>query len=272
MSKFTKSDASFVLRTIGLAILVIMLTILSLILWLRHYTEHGIEVSVPSVTGLYIAEARMLLASENLQLEVIDSTYSNHSPLGTIVEQTPAANSHCKHGRTIYVIVNASSRKQIPLPDLHDISYRQASATLRSLGLGVKEVIYEPSEYKDIVLDIQQDGISLPVGQRIEEGSEVTLVVGFGKGTEKVPTPDLRGKTLYETRALLLANYLTIGAIEYDREVNAENTDSFVVFMQKPFVGDMILQGSRVDIQMTTDMEKALFSSQSEDSDDESFF
>ena len=269
--KGLKSNAVFVLRNIGIAIVLIAVGLLCLIVWLRRYTEHGIEVEVPSVTGMYIEEARGLLGSEGLRLEVIDSTWSHTSPLGTIVEQTPGAGSHCKHGRSVYVIVNASSRKRVPLPDLRDMSYRQASGTLRSLGIGVEEVVYEPSEYKDIVLDIRQDGVSVPEGARIEEGSSVTVVVGFGKGTEKVSTPELRGKTLYEARALLLGSYLTVGAIEYDREVTSENSDSFVVYMQEPFVGTMILQGSRVDLQMTTDMEKALLGSQSEEGEEEFF-
>mgnify|MGYP002624691857 CR=1 FL=1 len=272
MAHFKDSNIAFVLKNVAIAVLVVVIAIVAVLIWLRKYTEHGIEVEVPSVTGLYITEATAVLQKDRLKLEVIDSTYNNKMPLGTIVEQTPKPYNRCKHGRTVYVTVNASARRQIPLPDLHDISYRQAAATLHSLGLTVEEVLYEPSEYKDIVLDVQQNGEPLAAGARVEEGSAVTLIIGFGKGTEKVSIPELRGKTLYEARAILLANYLTVGAIGYDSEVTEDNRDSFVVYMQKPFVGEQLLEGSRVDLDLTTDMEKALFSTQSEENDEESFF
>ena len=146
----------------------------------------------------------------------------------------------------------------VPLPDLTDMSYRQAQATLQQLGLVVDEIEYEPSEYKDLVLDIRRGGESLAAGTRLEEGSRVTLVVGYGKGTEQVAVPDLRGKSLTEARALLLSSYLTVGIVDYDEEVTDENREMFTVYRQSPAAGTSILQGSHVDVSLSTDLEKAV--------------
>ncbi|MBR1480338.1 MAG: PASTA domain-containing protein [Paludibacteraceae bacterium] len=267
---FKDTNVGFVLQSLLWAVLVAVVLLVVLLVWLRHYTEHGVEEEVPAVTGLYIEEALPLLEARGLRAEVVDSTYSSKVPLGTIVEQTPPAASHVKHGRVIYLIVNAKSRRMVPLPDLTDMSYRQAQAMLRQLGLGVEDIEYEPSEYKDLVLDVRRRGESLAAGTRLEEGSSVTLVVGYGKGTEQVAVPDLRGKSLIEARALLLGCYLTVGMADYDEEVTDDNREQFAVYRQSPAAGTMLLQGSHVDISLSTDLEKAVTTDNTEE--DDTFF
>lgn len=268
MSKKKSSIWQFMGANVLLALLLVVIAIGSLLLWLRVYTQHGVEVSVPNIVGLYRWEAQEVLAADGLNIDVIDSTFSSKVPLGTVVEQNPQAGNHVKHGRHIYVIVNASFKPQVPLPDLHDISYRQAVATLKALNISVEDVRYEPSEYKDIVLDVLQDEQPLTVGQRLEEGSSVVLIIGRGKGTEKVETPELRGKNLQEVRAALLGRYLTVGLVEYDDEVTEENRDSFMVFQQIPEAGEKIIEGNRVDIKMTKDFDKILHSGLEDGEDD----
>jgi beta-lactam-binding protein with PASTA domain len=189
-------------------------------------------------------------------------------PFGTIVDQNPPADTHAKNGRSVYVIINAQSVRQVPIPDLHDISYRQAEATLKSLGISVKDYVYEPSEYKDLILDIRQNGRSIEAGERLDEGSDVTLVIGRGKGTEKVAVPNLCGKSLSEARSLLLSRYLTLGIFEYDVEPTEETESLYIVYKQEPTAGTMIIEGSRVDLKLSTDIEKAAVLTEESDEDD----
>ncbi len=257
---------------IAVAVGAILLTILYF--WLHHYTQHGKEVDVPDVVGLYVEEAEPQVRAVGLRLQVTDSTYSTRVPLGTIVEQTPSARSHAKDGRTVYIVVNAKSRRQVPLPDLQDMSFRQAEATLRSVGIVVDEAYeYEPSEYKDLVLAVKQNGEVLAPGQRIDDGSRVTLVVGFGKGTEMVGVPNLVGLSLQNARSLLLSYRLTVGAVEYD----AADTTAVegmparqVVYRQVPAAGEQLLEGSTVSLWLSADMEKAI-SAGSEESEEDFF-
>lgn len=282
--QFVQTKFGFVVANLVAAVVVAILGVTILFICLRHYTQHGVEVEVPSITGLQKIEAEQLLSEQDLILVVIDSTYSNEVELGTIVEQTPIAGSKAKKDRSVYVMINASCRRQVMMPDLHDISYRQAQSTLRALGLTIGKTFYEPSEYKDIVLEVRYNEEPLEPGDKVTEGSVVTLIVGRGKGTAYVEVPSLQGKTLAQARSLLIDRYhLTIGLIQYDNdelitlqanEVSAneglENED-LIVYQQHPASGTRVLEGTCVDIKLSRDVEKALTSG-GDDPDDEDFF
>ena len=269
-----KKDIKFVLYNLAAAIVIVVLLIVAVFVWLGRYTQHGVEQEVPMVCGADTAEAYQLLNAVGLKLEVIDSTYSQKVPLGTIVEQNPQAGSHAKHGRAVYVIVNARQLRQVPVPDVRDLSYRQAQASLTALGLKIDTFLYEPSEYRDLVLDLRLNGVSIEEGTRLPEGTAITLIVGQGKGTEQVYVPNLIGKTLEQARETLLGARLVVGAVNYDVEENnsqaAEDASQpYLIYKQQPSE-TWIVEGSRIDLYLSTDPKKA-YDTQSQ-IDDEEFF
>lgn len=266
--KKLKPDVKFVGINVLIAIVIVVILLTVLISWLRSYTEHGVEITVPDVTGLYLEEAAPILEAEGLTLQVIDSTFSDKVPLGAIVEQNPPALSHVKHGRHIYIIMNANFRPKVMLPDLYDISYRQAIATLKGLGIEVEEIVYEPSEYKDLVLDIRRGEEVLAAGSMVEEGEKLVLVVGRGMGTEMTKTPDLRGKSLHDARAYIRSFYLTFGSYVYDEEPTEEDIEQYIVYQQTPEAGEQVLEGTRVDIKLSKDIEKAITTDNKETEED----
>ena len=268
--KKSSSDWKFYGKNVLLAAAIVIAIVISIILWMRSYTHHGEEVEIPQITGLYIPEAEALLANSGLTIDVIDSTYSQRVPLGTIVEQTPPAESHAKRGRAVYVVLNASAHRQVTLPELHDISYRQAESILRQLNLTVSEVLYEPNEYRDLVLDIRQGETALEAGDKLTEGESVVLVVGQGKGTAIVITPDVRGKHVMEVRGLLMEKHLTIGNVHYDEEVTEENKDLFMVYKQEPQSDSHVLEGTAVQLYLSLNPEKVVTADNQ--GDEEEFF
>lgn len=258
--------------TLNLAIAVIAAIALLMVAtgWLKGYTRHGKEVTIPVITGMSQPEAEMVLRANELYLVVVDSTYSDKAPLGTVVEQTPPANSHAKPDRPVYVVMNACTKRLIPLPELHDVSYRQAEATLRSLGLKVGEVLYEPSLYPDNVLDIRDGAISLEAGTRLPEGSSIILVIGRKQGNKMVTVPALLGMSLSQARAILLGIGLTIGAYSYDTEPTPETLDSYIIYRQSPTEGASLQEGSAINIMLSTDLERAITTDDSQN--EEKFF
>ena len=256
--QFFQSVTGFVTINLVIAVAVVIVLFVCATLWLKGYTLHGKEVVIPSVTGMSQDEAEIVLRGSELYMVVVDSTYSDKTPLGTIVEQTPPALSHAKPDRPVYVVMNARTRRMIPLPELHDVSYRQAEATLRSLGLKVGEVQYEPSLYPDNVLDIRDGNKSLEVGTRLPEGSTVTLVIGRRQGNRIVTVPALLGQSLSQARATLLNIGLTIGAYSYDKEPTPETLDRYIIYRQSPTEGATLMEGSTVNIMLTTDLERAI--------------
>ena len=89
MGFFDKSDLKFVGWNIVFAIVVTAIILIGLLIWLKGYTQHGVEVEVEDVRGLVADEAEMLLASQGLRMEVIDSTYSDKVPFGTATCSVP---------------------------------------------------------------------------------------------------------------------------------------------------------------------------------------
>ncbi len=252
--KFSKSVTGFVTINFVIALVVAIALFMIVIGWLKGYTLHGNEVTIPSVTGMSCEEAEIVLQGSGLYLVVVDSTFSNKAPLGTIVEQTPPAESHAKPNRPVYVVMNARTRKLIPLPELRDVSYRQAEATLRSIGLKVGDVTYEPSLYPDNVLDVRDGQASLEAGTRLPEGSSITLVIGRRQGNKMVTVPSLLGLSLSQARSTLLS----AGLYTYDVEPTPETLDSYIVYRQSPVDGASLQEGATVNIMLSTDIERAI--------------
>lgn len=263
-----ETRTGFVLRNIVAAVVIVGAILTVVLIWLRHYTQHNQEITMPDITGLYVEEATITLNAEGLHLVIIDSTYSQKTPLGTIVEQNPKIGSKVKEGRVVYAVQNANFRKPVFLPELRDLSLRQAQATLQTLGIQVSDIQYEPSTYKDIVLDVRTGEQSIPAGGRVDEGSAVTLVVGKGRGTAEVTVPSLRSKTLAEARSWLLAEMLTLGVVEYDVPPTAENKDLYIVYSQSPASGTVVVEGTEINVKLSQDIEKTITADNEEDEED----
>ena len=269
---FDKSDAIFLGINILLAIVVVVIILVSLIAYLKSYTQHGVEVEVSNVRGLAKEDAEAVLDQQGLRLVVIDSTYSEKVPFGTIVEQDPMPDSHAKLGRAVYVTVNASGKRQIPMPNLQDMSYRQAETTLRGLGLLVDTIYdYEPSAFRDLVLDVKAHGQSVQPGEKIAVGTKVRLVVGFGRGTEEVEVPSVIGMSPIDARRVLLSHRLTVGAVTCDEAVEEDGTPLFV-YQQIPAAGEKLIEGETVALKLTMDPEKAATGTLSNEPEEDNWF
>lgn len=257
---------AFVVVNILIAMGVVAFLIWMLTLYLNKYTEHGIEEEVPDIHSLFPSEAKHMLRGQQLQLEVIDSTYSDAVPFGAIVEQDPTPGSHVKHGRTIYVTVNASGKRQVKMYNWRDKSERQVRNSLAGLGLIVdEEADYEPYTYRDIVLDVRdEEGNTIEPDQTIAVGTRVRLVVSFGLGTEEVTVPGLIGLRYEEASQVLRDQWLMVNAI-YDEEERPEEERPeeeqeeavWYVYRQTPNEGETLMQGQEVKIYLSTDIEKA---------------
>ena len=268
---FDKKDLKFVGWNVVLAIFIGIGILVGLIHWLKNYTEHGIEVEVDDVHGMVVTEAEPILNANGLRLIVVDSTFSDKVPFGTIVDQDPKPHSHAKHGRAIYVTINATTKRHIVMPNLQDISYRQATTTLRALGLVVDTVFdYEPSAFRDLVLDVKTDTGSVYPGDRIAIGTKVRLVVGFGRGTEQVEVPNVIGLTLKEARSLLLSRRLTVGAVHYDTD--SKEGKIFIVYSQTPAPSQKMIEGETVMLKLSTNIEKIIDNKEDNNIEDDSWF
>jgi beta-lactam-binding protein with PASTA domain len=124
------------------------------------------------------------------------------------------------------------------------------------MGLVVDTVYeYEPSTYRDLVLDVKINGESVTPGQKVPVGTVVRLVVGFGQGTEQVEVPSVIGMTLQDARQSLLRHHLTVGAVSYDEENDGTPQ---LVYRQIPAAGERIVEGETVSLKLSKQIEKAV--------------
>ena len=107
---------------VALALIIVVLTAL------RFYTKHNESITVPAVKGLQAEEAMNILRSSGLGYEISDSVYQAEGVPGSVIEQVPVGKSNVKKGRTVFLIVKARGVQMIAIPELKDVSRRQAEA------------------------------------------------------------------------------------------------------------------------------------------------
>lgn len=229
-------------------VVVIILIFTSVSFILNSYTRHGDSLTVPDIRGLRIEDAIHLLEEKSLRYIISDSLYFDDKPKLSILEQNPAPNSKVKEGRFIYITINSNKAPQVALPNLLDVSLRQAEAMLGSVGLKVGKLIYKPDIAKDVVLDVQYLNMSLQPGKKIGKGTAVDLILGDGLGGENISLPDLTGLTLEEARNLITSSSLTLGSVVYLGAVS-DSAETRVARQNPAFAeGATVSSGQPIDL------------------------
>lgn len=256
LKKFWKETfGGFVLKNVLIAVAIVVALSWITLIFISFYTHHGESEVIPDLRGSYMEEAEVILAKKGLYPVVIDSVYVRDKKLGTIIDQIPAPNSTVKTNRPVYLIINSRKVRQVTLPEVADVSYRQADAMLQSVGLSVASVEYAPSEYKDLVTEVKFHGRVLLPGSRVPEGSALVLVVGNGLGEESTTVPSLKGKGYDEANDEIAAASFIIGAVQFDVPPSG-NESEYIIYRQSPSAGSSLPAGSKIDIYLTRDKKR----------------
>ena len=235
------------LAGIGLLLILLLLFLGSLDL----ITHHGKTMRIPSVTGRTLADAKKILQAQGFEVQIQDSTYIDTTAPLQVIKQFPEADNQVKINRTVYLTINRSVAPIVDMPNLVSMTFRTAEVVRRQYGLKLGDTIFRPDFAKNSVLEQQFNGESIKPGTKIQQGSEITLVLGNGIGSEFV-VPDLFGLTYREARTVLESNGLVLGAVVPDNDVN-DSTVGYV-YRQSPDRYDdsknlnHIRQGQIVDV------------------------
>lgn len=239
-------------KTLGVHLVIILLLVVGLFAvvsgFLSSYTRHGEYLSVPDLNGLKIDDAIHLLNEKKLRYAISDSLYFEEKPKLSILEQNPAAKSNVKEGRVIYLTINSNSVPTVILPNLLDVSLRQAEAMLSAVGLKMGKLIYKPDIAKDVVLEMQLYHSTLAPGKKISKGSTIDLVLGNGLEGESIALPNLLGLTLEEANNLLSSSSLSLGSVVYLGTIS--DSAAATIYKQNPSFaeGATINGGQPVDL------------------------
>lgn len=242
--KFLSSKIFF--RNIFILAVLIIVSFFLITMMLNNFTHHGESIPVPDLKGKKIDKLDALLAEHNFHYSIVDSLYDSEMPPGSVLDQDPAAKSKVKEGRMIYLTINSTQPPDVKMPDLVDVSFRQAEAMLQSFGLVTGEIIYRPDLAKNAVLEQRYRGRVIKPGAMLPKGSAIDLVLGDGLGDKQVQVPDLTGLTRSQAMARLMRSSLSLGAVNYD----TKDTAGARVYLQTPSPGEesFLPAGANVDI------------------------
>ncbi|MDD4798043.1 MAG: Stk1 family PASTA domain-containing Ser/Thr kinase [Clostridia bacterium] len=190
------------------------------------------DISVPSVVGLPLEEAKETLKSYDLAYLVIED-YSADVPEGNIMEQDIAEGMMVKKGREVKITVSLGI-KLTRVPNVVGYTKEAAGDELRNNKFVVVfEEVYDTQADQGTV--IRQNPVG---GSQAAEKSTVTVTVSSGAQPAEITMISLKGKTLAEAKTVLTDMLLAVGKVDY-----AESND----YAQGKVIGQSVAAGQNVD-------------------------
>lgn len=200
--------------------LLLIVAVSFILLWLtikmlNVYTRHGKVYDMPDFSGMTTQDVERKYG-DDYNFILIDSIYSKTQEPGSIVQQDPLPGSKVKHGRNVYYIIVAKTPERTSMPNLNNLSLRQAIVLLESSGLEVKELEYVDHFARNAICEQRYDGTIIKPGTELIKGSKITLYVGLGPDKKDVRLPVLYGVSAAEVRRTLHMAGLNLGNEYYD--------------------------------------------------------
>ncbi|MGX1930803.1 PASTA domain-containing protein [Flagellimonas sp. 2504JD4-2] len=166
---------------LGLALLASILIVFLILKWLKSTTNHGEFVEVPDFSKMSVMEMREAVEDAGLRYQVLDSSnYNPDYPRFSILEQDPPAGNKVKSNRKIYFTVNPSGYKKVTVPDIIQVTQRNATSMLRAVGLEVQRVTYIDELGRDMVYRMKHKGKYIKPGDKLQKTSKIELICGNG--------------------------------------------------------------------------------------------
>ena len=247
------------LKNLGIAIIIVVGSVLVLLIWMNFYTRHGQARPVPDFVGLTMEQTTKLAKKSKLRFQVIDSIYTTTVPRGCIAEQNPKPGFKVKKWRNIVLTINAFHPEMVAMPNLVNLPKRQALLLIESSGLEIGLLKYKPDLSIDVVIDQQYNGTNIHEGDSLQKGSVIDLILGKGLSNQRTSIPYLLGMKLDPAKNKILASSLNLGTFVYDNTIKkGSDTINAIVYKQNPeFKNNATLQlGSAIYLWLTVDTSK----------------
>lgn len=240
----------WIVKNLLIAIAIVLVLMFSVRIFLSTYTHHGEKILVPDFFSMSIPDAARAAESAGMELVVTDSVYNKRLSPGTIFSQVPQAGTYVKKGRHISVVINSFVPRKIKMPNLVDISLRQAMTNLNAKGLQVGKLIYKSSgEGTNLVLEQRYRGRKIEPGRMVESGATIDLVLGMKSDETNTHVPDVKGKAVREATSMIQDYSLNVRT-RFDKEIRTyEDSLRAVVYRQSPEASSLpILRGQEVTL------------------------
>ena len=200
--------------------LLIILLLCIVLLWitfrlLNRYTRHDTVYTMPDFIGENYFEIKHDY-SKDFNFILIDSVYPKGQQPGSIYQQDPLPGSKIKRGRNVYIIIVAVTPEKTIMPNLKNLSLREAIGRLESSGLDVDQLEYQEYSYKNNIIDQYFEGKPIQEGTELVKGSKIELKVGIGQDKTKIKVPNLIGTPATEAKRILNLAGLNLGQVAFE--------------------------------------------------------
>ncbi len=201
----------------------------------------GSKISIPSVVGLSITEAKSTLAAIGLTAQVKEEIFSEDIEEGKIITSQPSGGGRIDSGGTVFLQLS-KGKERYSIPTLQGLTKKAATQQIIANNLLLGEIVEEFSS------DIPKGYVlrSSPVpGERVKRDSSINLVIS--KGFEQVDALsfiDKSGEEALNTLSDVGFNVTTKYA--YD-----ENILAGLVISQKPSGGTSLDKGSKITLTLS---------------------
>lgn len=235
-----------------ISILLLVFILFGVLKSLDLYTQHGKVYLIPDFHGKTVEQLLNNNYGEYFELIVIDSVFDKKNEKGTILMQNPLAGSKVKQGRHVYLTVVAQMPEKTTMPNLSNLSLRQALVTLEMSKLKAGYLDYVDYFARNAVIDQVIDNETIEPDTEINTGSIIDLVVGKGRMEVKVPLPLLISKKSNQVTRILHYASLNKGS-EYFLDGN--DTSHARVYKTEPDILNVTLVelGQKIDIWYRSD-------------------
>lgn len=198
------------------------------------------EIPVPDIVGDEIVAALEKVTNEGLNLKITELAYDRKVPRNTVISQDPKTGSGLKLGRDVRVVISRGE-EDLEMPDMRDLSLRQAKSMLNERGLPI------PS-FSEIYSRLEEGAIiaqAPPAGGRFANISHVELLVSKGPAPEKFLLPDYTGAQLSEVTDKIRNADLVLSRVRY---VKRQYGDDQSILEQDPQAGRPVSPGQEVSL------------------------
>ncbi|MDR0969619.1 MAG: PASTA domain-containing protein [Lentimicrobiaceae bacterium] len=214
---------------------------------LKVFTRHDEVYLVPELKGNKFSDAEK--EYQNIfNFILIDSIYVDGAEKGIIVQQDPLPNSKVKKGRNIYCVIVAIEPERTIVPNLHNLSLRQAIVMLETAGLVVENLVYVDHFARNAVIAQHFEGKPVESGAELYKGSKIQLVLGNGNDEMLTAMPNLIGVHYFEVADILHYASLNVGK----QEAMDADTLNWRVYQVNPN-DKMVPFGTKINLVLCSD-------------------
>ena len=218
------------LRALAMMLVISLVILIIMFFFLKQYGRTGKEYTMPDLKGMTLTEAMQNNAAQS-EFIIIDSLYSEGDEGGRILTQDPKAGSQIKKGRKVFISITAFAPAETKMPNVADMSVKQAVSTLSSMGFSVGRLKFVQSQFNRAVLEATCKGKVVSEGATIKGGSVIDLTVGMDPESPYAVVPFVVGRSPEKARTLLKAGLFNVGAEHFDR---VNDRSKAVVVKQSP--------------------------------------